>query len=470
MKENFFVISLTYLCFHTCLSLASDVKLLAEAGKQVSLPCDVQTDGDIEWHMDKGLLIKYFRSKRFHGPRVKDQTRYSVPSHITNNLSLMKVGIDDSGIYTCQTGKSILRTVELLVFLVSIQPSASLFLSEDLVLELKSKPSLVPRLIVSWKKDGTVKSSDHKLEENNVQLNSAGSYVCHITLDSGHSLDITKWIKVFGFHDAPSIVYTTGNDPVTIPWTFSFNLRNKLMISDVHVEGGSIVHSYSSQMISNLSVVSGNVNWLANSDSKDVSEKTNDLNIHLLNPKAGKHYMEIVLKIGDRKKILSREVCVASLTVPDSKSDLSPHTRVPLQCSVTCIDSNSKLCWHQWKTGREMCGQEGHNSFPIEVTTGNETEVIWNCSVTSGNKRLVSAMVTLELKSSPELSSTLFWVLVGVGIFILLLIVLIITIVIARNRQVKRERYRAWLLENINQQRRCECKGFAPKRLTSDYV
>ncbi|XP_056385866.1 T-cell surface glycoprotein CD4 [Hyla sarda] len=469
MKERIFIICFTVLYFHTRLSLASSAKVLAEAGKRVTLRCDTETKGAIEWRMDKEFLIKYIRSQKYSGTKAKDKSRYSVPSHMTNNLIVMNLRIADSGTYTCQNGNSIFRTVELFVFQVSIHPSANILSSEDLVLKLTSLSSQIPGLQVSWEKDGTVKSGGPILEENNMRLNSGGTYVCRIKMDGGNSLDITSNIKVLGFYDNPPIVYTSGKNPVTIPWTFNFPIRKKITYSDIHVEDGSI--SYSSQIIGKLSVAEGSVSWPATSDSKDASETSSDhLSIQLLNPKSGKYQMHIGLKIGDRRKNLTREVCVASLTVPDSKNDFSPDTIVPLQCRVTCMDSYRKLCWHQLKTGREMCGQEGELSFTTEVTTGNETAATWNCSVTDGKERLVSAMVTLEVKSFLDLSSTMFWVLLGVGIFIFLVIVVIITIVIARNRRLRRERYRAWLLENIHQKRRCECTGFAPKRLKSDYV
>lgn len=466
MKEKLFGICLTFLYFQTCFSLPSNEKVLvlAEVGKQVSLPCDKNTNGEIIWLKDKILVIKYENARKLYGIMAKDKLRYNIPSHTTNNLAMMDIKITDAGTYTCQYRTSVIRTVELFIFQVSILPSASLLVSEDLVLKLTTSPSSVPGLQVSWEKDGILKSNDLKLEENNVQLNNS-PYVCRIKMEGGNRLDITTEVTVFGFHDFPSILYTSGKNPVTIPWIFNFNIRNKL--SHVHVVEGSI--SYSSKILNQLSVTEGAASWPARSDLKDAPEKPNDLSVYLLNPKIGKYQMKICLKIGNRIKNLTREVCVANLTVSDSKSDISQDSRVLLQCSVNCIDINEKLCWHHWKTSHEKCGEQGHTSLNTEVTAGNETVAIWTCSLTSGKVRLVSANVTLEVKSVLDLSNPLFWVTSGVGIFIILLIVVIVTIVIARNRRVRRAQYRAWLLENLHQQRTCVCKGFAPQRL-KDYI
>ncbi|XP_075698457.1 T-cell surface glycoprotein CD4-like [Rhinoderma darwinii] len=464
MNEKLCGICFTFMYFHARLSLSSSDKVLAEVGKKVSLPCDKETNGEIKWFKDKILVVTYTRYKKFFNHQAKvDANHYNVPSHKTNNLTVIDITISDSGTYTCQYEKSVIRTVELLVFQVSILPSASLLLSEHLVLALTSSSS-IPGLHVSWKKDGIVKSDDPKLEENNVNLNSGGRYMCHIKMDDGNDLNIATQIKVFGFLDFPPIVYTSGKNVVTIPWIFNFNIRNKPMLSDVHVVKGSI--SYSALILNELSVTEGAASWPAKSLSKDASGISSDLSVQLLNPKGGKYQMEILLRIGNREKKLTREVCVANLTVSDSQSDIHMETTVPLQCNINCIDHNRKLCWHHWKAGREMCGQPGQTSFNIEVAAKNETVVTWTCSVTDGKERMVSANVTLEVKSDfLDLSNSLFWVTVGVGILILLLIVVILTLLIARNRRMRRARYRAWLLENLHQQRRCECKGFAPQRL-----
>ncbi|XP_066454971.1 T-cell surface glycoprotein CD4-like [Eleutherodactylus coqui] len=463
MKENLWGICLTFLYVKTCVSLPSSDKVLAEVGKDVSLPCGKDTNGDIIWLKDKIPVIKYIKERKTYGSNAKDQTRYSVPSHRTNDLSLKDVKMIDSGTYICQYQQTNIRTVELFVFQVSVSPSTSLLLSEDLVMELTSSPSPVPGL-VSWEKDGTEQSTDPKLEENNVQLNSKGLYVCRIKIDGGNKLDISRQITVFGFHDPPPIVYTSGKSPVILPWIFNFKIRDKLLLPEVHVEKGFI--TYQSNVLNQLNVMEGAASWPATSNSRDATQISNDLSIHLLNPEGGLYRVEILLRIGDRKKNLIREVYLASLTVPVSNSDISPNTKVPLECKVDRIDIKWTLCWHQWQTSHEKCGKPGNQIWNTEVTAGNETVVTWTCSVTSGKERLASANVTLAVK--PDLldpSSSLFWVMVGVGIFILLLTVVFITLVIAWKRRVRRARHRAWLLENLHQQRRCECKGFSPQRL-----
>ncbi|XP_040293298.1 uncharacterized protein LOC121004931 [Bufo bufo] len=463
MMEKLCGICLTIFYVQICLSLASNDKVITEVGKKVCLPCGKETNGDIEWFRNERVLMKYTKGNKYYGPKVEDKNRYSVPSHATNDLTVTDVRTEDSDTYTCRHGTSVFRTVKLFVVQVSIRPSTSLLPSEDLVLELTPSSSSVPGLRVSWEKDGSVKSEDPELKVYNVQLNSSGDYVCRLKMDGGSGLDITRHIKIFGFHDSPSIVYTSGTNPVTVPWIFNFDIRSKPLSSDVHVVEGSI--SYSSQILNQLHMTEGAAGWAAKSHSKDASAKPNDLSVYLLNPKSGDYQMEIVLKIGNRMKNLTRKVCVASLTVSDSRSDIILDAQTPLQCRVNCIDINAKLCWNQWNTSHGICGQQGQSSLDI-VTAVNESEAIWTCSVIKGKERLISATVTLAVESDfLVLSNSMLWVAVGVGIVILLLIVVIITLVIARNRRVRRARHRAWLLQNLHQQRKCECKGFAPQRL-----
>ncbi|CAJ0965615.1 unnamed protein product [Ranitomeya imitator] len=389
------------------LSSALRVKILAEVGKHVSFPCNKPPNGDIEWFKEQKLL-GCRNNRRFFGPGAKDQQRYNDPCHEANDLVVSDLRTADSGTYT-----------------FSIVPSANLLPSEDL--ELNLTPSSVPGLKVSWKKDGMAMSNDPKLEENNVQSNAV--YECRITMA--------------GFHDFPSIVYASDKSPVTIPWIFKFNIRKNPMSSDAHVEEGSI--SYSSQILSRLSVTDGAASWPRKSDEKEASEKPNDLSIHLTKPKSGKYQMEILLKIGKRRKELRREVCVAGLTVSNSESAVSMDTKVPLHCAINCMESNKKLCWHQMKTNRETCGRDGQSSVNVEVTAGNETKTAWTCSVTDGKNRIISVNVTLSREGDSDLtgqsafldlSNSRFWAAVGVGIFILILIVVIITLVIARHRRM----------------------------------
>ncbi|XP_075208328.1 T-cell surface glycoprotein CD4-like isoform X1 [Anomaloglossus baeobatrachus] len=460
MKEKFYGFCLTFLCFQTCLSSALGDKILAEIGNTVSLPCNKPSEGDVEWLKGGKTVIKYRGSRKTFGSAAKDAKSYSILSDKTNDLTVMDVNLKDSGTYTCKIQNTEIRTVELFVFEVSVFPSDNLLPSEDLVLDLT--PSSIPGLQVSWEKNGIVMSNSPKLEENNVQLN--GDYVCRLTMDGGNKLNITTRIRVSGFQDFPSIVYASNKSPVTILWIFTFEIRKGPMSSDTHVEEGSI--SYSSQILNQLSVTEGAASWPEKKEAKEASEKPNDLSVQLLNPKHGRYQLEILLKIGDRRKKLTREVCVAGLTVSDSESDVPVDTNVPLHCNINCIESNQKLCWHQTNTNRETCGQEGKGSLIEEVTVGDEAENTWICSVNDGKKRIISANVTLTLQTDfLDLSNSLFWVTVGVGIFILILIVVIITLIIARNRRMRRARHRAWLLENLHQKRRCECKGFAPQRL-----
>ncbi|XP_073409061.1 T-cell surface glycoprotein CD4 [Dendrobates tinctorius] len=463
MKEKLYGFCFTVLYLQTCLSSALREKILAEVGNKVSLPCSKPTGGDIEWFKEQKIL-GCRNNKRFFGQGAKDKQRYNIPCHEANHLEVTELRTTDSGTYTCKYLNNVIKTVELFIFQVSVFPSTNLLLSENLELDLT--PSSVPGLKVSWEKNGIVMSNDPKLEENNVQSNAV--YVCRITMDGGNELSITTRITVFGFQDFPSIVYASDKSPVTLPWIFTFNIRKNPMSSDAHVEEGSI--SYLSQILSRLSVTDGAASWPRKSDEKEASEKPNDLSVHLAKPNSGKYQMEILLKIGERRKKLSREVCVAGLTVSKSESDVSMDAKVLLCCTINCIDRNKKLCWHQVKTERETCGQDGQSSLTEELTAGDDTKTTWTCSVTDGKNWLISANVTggsdLTVQSAfLDLSNPLFWVTVGAGVFILICIVVIITLVIARNRRMRRARHRAWLLENLHQKRRCECKGFAPQRL-----
>ncbi|XP_075071632.1 T-cell surface glycoprotein CD4-like [Mixophyes fleayi] len=390
-------------------------------------------------------------------------SRFSVPSHSTNDLKVTNVQLSDSGTFTCIKEKYF-RKVELLVIQVSVNPSADLISSEDLELTIKSSPGTISGLQVTWKKDGESISRDSKLLKKNVQLVDSGSYVCHVKIDGANDVTIDTRIAVKGVVQSSAIVYMAGKHPITLPWIFNFKVRQIPLANEVGTVGGNI--AYQSKIIKELTVTSMAASWPETTDLKTPPEQLYNLSVSLSNPNTGHYEMAITLKIGGREKTLLTHVCLAKLAVSASHSGISMESTVNLLCNVTCIDKDHKLCWYHLKIGQEFCGQAGKSNFSKEVTVLPETVGDWTCGVVVGEERKVSA--NLELEAQPiflDMSNYLVWVAVGVGVLVLLLIVVTITIMTARCRRMRRARYRAWLLQNIHQQRRCQCKGFASKLL-----
>ncbi|XP_073451482.1 uncharacterized protein [Aquarana catesbeiana] len=448
------------LYFHKCVPLDFNKYILTEEKKKVNLPCGVESKGNIEWQRGGSLLIRYRTYQKFTNNALKDSNRFNVQNHSTSDLEVSEVQRSDSGIYTCQRERStVLHTVQLLVFTVSATPSKNLFSSEKLKLELS--PENVPGLQVYWTKGDKNLDRGTSVEIKEVDLQSGGQYWCRIKMEGNEDLNISTTITVLGFYSASSgIVYIQNPKSVILPWEFNFRVKS----NEVKVVEGKV--TYPSKIIQPLSTTGASVCWLESCSSQ--TGHVNNLDLHLSNPEIGDYEMEIVLEMDGRRKKLQRKVCVASLTVSSSEADLSMGSTVTLLCETNCLDENGKLCWQNTNIKREKCGPPGKLNVTEDVTIIPETLGNWTCLIVVEEKTIVSANLTLAVQVEAEfrnLSGYLFWVTIGVGVLILLLIVIIIVIVVARSRRMRRARKRAWLIQNIHQQKRCVCGGFPIQRL-----
>ncbi|XP_072280465.1 T-cell surface glycoprotein CD4-like [Pyxicephalus adspersus] len=457
--EKLYSLFIFFLYFYKCVSLEPGMRILAEVGKKTNLPCD-NTQGDIMWLKNGAFLFRFQRGKRFQSHSI-DVSRF-IPDQSTNAMELDKVQLKDSGTYTCQKDKKTVYTVTLFVFEVSGIPSFNLISSEDLVLKVTFSPEQVPALQVYWMKGDKKIGKDTSVELKNVNLDHSGYYSCHIKIEGADEVKSSKEIKVRGF--APlAIEYLQESKPVILPWRFNFKVRSTQNTNDAKVKGGKI--TYPSQVVKQLDVTQDTVRWPEERDIK--TEDMQNLDIHLSNPKIGDYRMEIDLEMGGRTKKLWGNVCLAGLTVSSfSKQDVSTESSVTLLCQINCLDKNGKLCWQNMNIKHEKCGSPGQINLTEEVNVLPETSGIWTCSVVVNQKTIVSANETLEIKNGfLDLSGYKFWVLIGAGALVLLIIVMIIVIMVARSRRLRRAQKRAWLSQNLNQQKRCKCKGFPPQRL-----
>ncbi|KAM4034299.1 T-cell surface glycoprotein CD4 isoform 1-T3 [Anomaloglossus baeobatrachus] len=453
--------SLYLLVFQTGLSLASNEKILAEVGKKISLPCG-DSNGvkqEIQWNKDGSLFVKYNKhNMKTVSKTVPGSDRFSMQPDITHNLETTAVQLIDAGTFTCRKAGLDVKTVELIVFEVSAEPSDILLMSENLKLSIRSSP--VMNAGVSWLKDDKKMTDGPNLELKNITIEQSGDYNCCIKMNDGAKTCFSKAISVKGFKPSAAVVYMSGKKPITLPLFFNFKVRDSPLEDDARAVEGNI--KYLSSTIQTLTVTSGAC-WPQKCQPKSDPE---DLSPSIRSPQSGLYQMEIVLQIGKREKKLQREVCVANLTASTSHNNIVIESNITLLCSINCIDKGGRLCWRHENSSYELCGPPGKEKLAKEITIAPETSGNWTCGVFIGEKRLASINLTLELPQG-FLSSPLFWVTVVLGVIVFLLCVTILTIMIARHRRVRRARYRAWILENLHHDRRCECnyKGFAPQRL-----
>ncbi|XP_069612016.1 T-cell surface glycoprotein CD4 [Ranitomeya imitator] len=467
MKQKLQRFSLYFLCLQTGVTLGFNEKILAEVGKKISLPCGESRNGDnqdIQWNKDGKMFVRYnaqqaYNRQNTHNKAVPGSDRFNIQPGITNNLETTTVQLIDAGTFTCKKSGSEVKSVELIVFEVSAEPSNILLMSESLKLSVKSSP--VMNFDVSWLKNGVKITDGPNVEVKNITIEQSGNYTCCIKIKDGAQTCFTKAISVKGFTTSPAIVYMSGKKPITLPFIFNFKVRDSPLQDDARAVEGTI--KYLSSTVQTLTVTSGAACWPQKCQTKSDPK---DLSASIRSPQSGLYRMEIVLKIGEREKKLQREVCVANITVSTSHNNIVSESNVTLLCGTNCIEKDGRLCWRHENKSYEICGPPGKGKLAKEMTIAPETTGNWTCGVFIGEKRLASTNLTLELQQG-FLSSPLFWLTVVVGAIVFLLIVIILTIMIARHRRVRRARYRAWLLENLHHDRRCECnyKGFAPQRL-----
>ncbi|XP_069834962.1 T-cell surface glycoprotein CD4-like [Dendropsophus ebraccatus] len=467
MKEKMQRFSLYLLCFQTGLALASNPKVIGEVGKKVSLPCGYSSgiqNQDIQWNKDGSMFVKYTKVGKT-GRRSAGSDRFTIPSRTTNNLETTNVQLEDAGTFSCVKPDKTETTVVLVVFEVSAEPSNILIMSENLKLSVKS--SLTMGFVVSWWKDDKKIGDGPNLEVKNITVDQSGDYTCLIRMNDGSETRFLRAISVKGFSWSPSIVYTSGKQPIILPFLFNFKVRDSPLLGEVLAVRGHIKYiSNPVKILEKLTSNSGATSWSPKSEPPNFNPKSNpeNLSFYIRNPKSGLYQLEIVLEIGKREMTLHKDVCVANLTVSKSHSSITSGYNVTLLCSVDCIEKEGRLCWRHVNKSYDICGPPGKEKLSKEITILPETSGNWTCGVFVGERRLASVNLTLEIL---DLTTTLFWVTVAAGVIVFFLIVTILTIMIARHRRVRRARYRAWLLENLHQHRTCECdyKGFAPQRL-----
>ncbi|XP_075113731.1 uncharacterized protein LOC142182858 [Leptodactylus fuscus] len=470
MKEKLRRFSLCLLFCQAGLALVPSEKIFGEVGKKISLPCrDSRKEElqNIQWNKDGEMFVKYNKMGKSHG-KAEDPSsitsagkRFNVQHRTSCNLETNEVKLIDSGIFTCLIQGVLEKTVELIVFEVLAEPSDTLIMTENLTLSVKSS---IRTFDVSWLKDGVKIRDGPSLEMTNVMIEQSGIYTCHIRMKDGAETRLSKTISVKGFKPTPTIVYMSGKQPITLPFIFNFKVRESPLLDGIRAVEGDIKYiSSTNKTEETLKVTSGAACWPSKCEPKADPE---DLSYRVLRPKSGRYHLEIVLQIANRDRRLQRDVCVTSLTVSTSDDHIVSESNVTLLCNVNCIGKDSRLCWHHVNKSYEICGLPGKEKLAKNITIVPETSGNWTCGVFTGDKRLASINLTLEMPLG-FLSSPLFWVTVVVGVIVFLLIVTILTIMIARHRRVRRARYRAWLIENLHHHRRCECdyKGFSPQRL-----
>ncbi|XP_056385177.1 uncharacterized protein LOC130281698 isoform X2 [Hyla sarda] len=448
------------------LSLASNDKIISEVGKKVSLPCGAPSNGEIQdilWNKDGKSFVKYGKFGRT-ASKAPGSERFQFLSG-TYNLETTSVQLTDAGTFSCIKPDKTVTTVELIVFEISAEPSDILIMSENLKLSIKSSP--VMDFSASWLKDDKKIGDGPNLEVKNITVEKSGDYICLIRMKDGNEIRFSKTISVKGFTSSPSIVYMSGERSITLPFFFNFKVRDSPLLDEIRAIEGNIKHVSSTEKpFETLTLTSGAASWPPKSEPKsDSKPKPEDLSFYIRSPKlSGLYQMEIVLQIGSRQKKIQRDVCVANLTMSKSHNSISRGSNMTLLCSVDCIDKDVRLCWRHVNKSYDICGPPGKDKLAKEITIQPETSGNWTCGVFTGERWLASANLTLEIR---DLTITLFWVTVAAGVIVFLLIVTILTIMIARHRRARRAQYRAWLLENLHQHRRCECEytGFAPQRL-----
>ncbi|XP_066454970.1 T-cell surface glycoprotein CD4 [Eleutherodactylus coqui] len=463
MKKKLQRFSLYLVFLQIGLTLASNKKVTAEVGKKISLPCEDSTQ-DIKWNKNGKLFAKFSPSgglQYTNAQAAADRERYKIPSRITNNLEITNVQLTDAGSFACVKAENIVKTLELIVFDFSAEPSDILLMSENLRLSITSSPVL--NLDVSWLRDSLKIGVGPKLEVKNITVEQSGNYMCQIKTKDGVEARFSKTISVKGLTPSPTTVFMSGKRAITLPFRFNFKVRNSLQDGVKVIEGNVMRLSSTNESLHTLKLDSEAACW-----SQTCHLKTNpeDLSVNITNPKSGLYQMKIVLETGTRQKKLHRDICVANLTVSTSHNNSVAESTVGLLCGTNCIEKDWRLCWRHENISNNICGPLGNGKLHKEITVLQETSGTWTCGVLSGERTVASAKMKLEMPQA-FLSSPLFWVTVGVGVIVFLIIVAILTIMIARHRRVRRARYRAWLIENLHQHRTCECdyKGFAAQRL-----
>uniref|UniRef100_A0A8C5N3K3 Ig-like domain-containing protein n=1 Tax=Leptobrachium leishanense TaxID=445787 RepID=A0A8C5N3K3_9ANUR len=465
------------LLLHLTLAFTEDAQIKA-AGEKVLLQCEGgKPDGDVTWKKDGERLIWRTRSVVNQKRNTLDPMSQRVRLLADTTLQITDTQLSDSGEYICEINRKDEKPTKLRVFEISAHPSPpDVMMTENLRLELKPS-NLNLGLTVRWKgpyleMEKDLDLSKNPLELKNMQPRHAGTYTCHIDVGGGKEKTVTKQIAVLGILPAPDIVYLSGS-PVSIPWIFSFDVRESSLANGVAVKSGALYYSSDRgkglRMLSNLTVTP-NPCWPFNCTGQTPSKLKKDLSYPLPKPIGGWYRMEINLALKEREKTLYRDTCLAMITVSYTPNEtLTLNSHITLTCMVSCMPGNGVLRWYRDgdESESDHHGQRGETSLEWELEVSPSSMGTWNCSLLVEGKTMANKGLVLEVTS---LQDILIWAAVGGAAIFLLIAVVIITFAVARCRRRRRARYRAWLIQTLHQQRRCECdsKGFHPKRLQEE--
>ncbi|XP_063291405.1 T-cell surface glycoprotein CD4-like [Pelobates fuscus] len=386
----------------------------------------------------------------------------------STSLEIEKVRLSDAGIYTCESNSKS-ENSELVLFELSATPSADLIMKETLSINIRSSKS---EFTLLWKVPSNIPAvkdlTKNPLILSNVQPDFGGKYTCTVKMTGSKDVDFTKSIEVFGFLPAPDTVYASGS-PVTLPWKFNFNVQDQPLGDGVKVIKGAVIHSEEKgkdgTIISNLNLTSATC-WPHSCHKKITSGLKSDLSYYLNKPKGGWYHMEITLELKNRRSELSQTICVAAITTSPSPNGKIPlNSPITLSCMVSCMPANGVLCWHKDHENDNTCGQQGDTTIEVELDVLPEYVGNWSCSLLV--EKQIMARQVLIIEAALPLQEIMLWSVAGGATVLLLVAVLIATLAVARCRRRRRARYRAWLLQTLHEQRRCECdsKGFIPRRL-----
>ncbi|NP_001233240.1 cd4 receptor S homeolog precursor [Xenopus laevis] len=442
------------------------MQMWTTVGASVIMPCNINTNGDFTWKKNGVTYARRLNSQINYGS-LAESSRISFP-HETKlknySMQLVNIKLNDFGKYYCDEK----LIINLVIFDISVSPSTNLIASENLNLSINSAPENMMGLRITWETPRRGKIEDKRgITVANVQINDGGTYNCHLWIDGENKATFSRHISVSGFYPSSEIIYISEDSPALIPWVFNFNVRETAVRNKISAVSGSISYSNdkssSPSLVSSLTVDSGGACWPERcAESK--KEQPDNLSFHHLKPKAGWYHLEIQLEQEKRKTKLAMDVCLVKLTVSDVPRQLLMEAVVTLTCQASCANDNSTLYWHHENSNTVKHGQRGKPVVSWAITAVPEFMGVWICSVRIGGKIMLSTNVTLELEATFLKSQSLVWMLVGGGHPALVGMVTIV-ILAARCRRKRRARRGAWILMNLDQQRRCQCKGFAPMRL-----
>ncbi|XP_018080534.1 T-cell surface glycoprotein CD4 [Xenopus laevis] len=468
IKVITFTFYLLFLQMGPSLTSPQILQMWKTVGESVVMPCDTYNNGDYTWKIDGGTYVRSLLTQKTYGSRA-DASRISFPYETTkqnNSMKLTGIRLGDSGNYSCDQKMIII----LVIFEISVSPSTNLIVSEDLDLSIKTYSKTMTGLRTLWETPGRGNiEGKGEIKVPNVQITDGGTYNCRVWIDRENEATFPLLISVSGFFQTSKMIYIPKDSPAWIPWDFNFNVRETAVANGVTAVDGSISYSNDKtkipSVISSLTVNSGAC-W-PDRCREGKKEHPRNLSFFLRKPKTGWYHLEIQLKQGNRqKKNLSMDVCLVMLTVSAFPSQQLPlEAKVSLTCQTSCIDANSTLYWHHVKSNTEKHDQRGKSSFSWDLTAVPESMGVWICSVRVGGKIMLSNNITLELETTFIKSPSFVWVVVGGGAILILVGTVTIVLLAARCRRKRRARRGAWILQNLDQQRRCQCKGFAPTRL-----